>query len=94
VDALAVSSDTRRQPQVFLSTLNQIFKIVALKAFPAGHCAQLSGGEWVCFLREQIGDVADIEALGVLATGPYEPAPAFDSEVLCELTRAWIRKHG
>ena len=94
VDGLQASLDAEHHPQAFLSTLNQIFKIVALRAFPERRCAQLSGREWVDFLREQIGDSADAGALAALATGPYEPAPGFDAIELCELTRTWIRRHG
>ena len=94
VDGLQATVDAGQNPQAFLSILNQIFKIVALKAFPEHHCAQLSGSEWVDFLKEQIGDTAGTDALFALATGPYEPAPGFDAGALCELTRFWIRKHG
>ena len=94
VDGLQTTVDAEHNPQAFLSTLNQIFKIVALKAFPEERCAQLSGHEWVGFLREQIGDAAGTDALVALATGPYEPAPGFDAAELCELTRTWIRRHG
>ncbi|MGD9020424.1 MAG: DUF4381 domain-containing protein [Lysobacterales bacterium] len=94
VDGLQATMDAEQNPQAFLSTLNQIFKIVALQAFPGHLCAQLSGSDWVDFLREQIGDAAGKDALVALATGPYEPAPGFDAVELCELTRAWIRRHG
>jgi hypothetical protein len=94
VDGLQASMDAGRHPQAFLSMLNQIFKIVALRAFPERRCAQLSGPEWVDFVREQLGDASGSETLAVLATGPYEPAPHFDAGVLCELTRTWIRRHG
>lgn len=94
VDGLQATVDAERNPQAFLSTLNQIFKIVALKAFPEEHCVQLSGHEWVDFLHERIGDAAGTDALVALATGPYEPAPGFDASALCELTRTWIRRHG
>ena len=94
VDGLQAAMDAEHHPQAFLATLNQIFKIVALKAFPERRCAQLSGLEWVGFLREQMGDVAGTDGLVALATGPYEPAPGFDAVELCELTRTWIRRHG
>ena len=94
VDGLQATVDARQNPQAYLSTLNQIFKIVALKAFPERRCAQLSGSDWVDFLREQIGEAAGTDALVALATGPYEPAPGFDAGALCELTRTWIRRHG
>ena len=94
VDGLQATVDAEQNPQAFLSTLNQIFKIVALRAFPGSRCALLSGSEWVGFLREQIGDATGAEALDALATGPYEPAPGFDATALCELTRTWIRRHG
>jgi len=94
VDHLNANIDPQREPQAYLSTLNRIFKLVALRAFPDQHCAALNGQEWVDFLVEQTNKTQSAEALAVLATGPYDPAPKFDPDQLSELSRYWIRQHG
>ena len=94
VDHLNANIDPQREPQAYLSTLNRIFKLVALRAFPDQHCAALNGQEWVDFLVEKSNKTQSAEALGVLATGPYDPAPKFDPDQLSELSRYWIRQHG
>ena len=94
VDHLNGSIDPEKQPQAYLSTLNRIFKLVALRAFPEQHCAALAGQEWVGFLTEKMGEPDSGSALDVLASGPYDPAPRFDPAAISELTRSWIRRHG
>lgn len=94
VDHLNVSIDPGVDPQGYLSTINRIFKLVALRAFPERDCAALNGQEWADFLVAQMQGLPSAEALMVLASGPYSPAPQFDAEVMSELTRVWIRKHG
>ena len=94
VDHLNATIDPQREPQAYLSTLNRIFKLVALRAFPEQQCAVMAGPEWVGFLTHNLSQSPSAEALGVLGSGPYDPAPRFDPEVMSELTRAWIRRHG
>ena len=94
IEHLNTAIDAQREPQAYLSTLNRIFKLVALRAFPERHCASLAGQEWVDFLVAQIGDTDTADFLDVLATGPYDPAPQFDADTLSELTRLWIRRYG
>ena len=94
VDHLNGSIDPESEPQAYLSTLNRIFKLVALRAFPEQHCAALAGQDWVRFLVEKMGDMDSGTALDALASGPYDPAPSFDPDVMNELTRSWIRQHG
>lgn len=94
VDHLNANIDPQRDPQAYLSTLNRIFKLVALRAFPDQHCAVLSGQKWVDFLIEKTNKTQSAETLGVLATGPYDPAPKFNPDQLSELSRYWIRQHG
>ena len=94
VDHLNANIDPQRDPQAYLSTLNRIFKLVALRAFPDQHCAVLNGQEWVDFLIEKTNKLQSAESLGVLATGPYDPAPKFDPAQLSELSRYWIKQHG
>ncbi len=94
VEHLNTAIDAEKEPQAYLATLNRIFKLVALRAFPNERCAVLAGQEWVDFLQGQIGDCATSDSLSVLASGPYDPAPHFDADKLSELTRRWIRRHG
>lgn len=94
VDQLNAQVDPRREPQTYLATLNRIFKLVALRAFPERQCAALNGQAWTDFLIEKMHKVPSAESLMVLATGPYDPAPVFDADKLSGLTRAWIRQYG
>ena len=94
VDHLNSAVDAEREPQVWLATLNRIFKLVALRAFPDRHCAVLAGQEWVDFLVSQIDKPEAAGPLAALASGPYDPAPHFDADQLSDLTRLWIRRHG
>jgi hypothetical protein len=94
VDHLNANIDPRRNPQAYLSTLNRIFKLVALRAFPDQPCAALNGQEWVDFLIEKMHGSPAAESLKVLASGPYDPSPKFDHELLSGLTRRWIRQYG
>lgn len=94
VEHLNANIDPRRDPQAYLSTLNRIFKLVAMRAFPNQQCAALNGQSWVNFLIENMAKSASAESLSVLATGPYDPAPKFDPQLMSELTRNWIRQHG
>lgn len=94
VDHLNVNIDPGRDPQAYLSTLNRIFKLVALRAFPDQHCAALNGQEWTDFLTEKMQQTPSVELLRVLASGPYDPEPRFDPAQMSELARYWIRKHG
>jgi hypothetical protein len=94
VDHLNATTDPERQPHAYLSTLNRIFKLVALRAFPDKQCAVMAGPEWVEFLTGQMTKTPSADALAVLASGPYDPAPQFDAEVMSELTRTWIKQHG
>ena len=94
VDHLNANIDPNRNPQAYLSTLNRIFKLVALRAFPDQQCAVLNGQEWAGFLIEKMKNVPSAESLAVLASGPYDPAPGFDPDQMSELTRHWIKQHG
>ena len=93
VDHLNASIDPQKDPHSYLSTINRIFKVVALRAFPAQQCAAMAGSEWSGFLQQQLKGQQH-EALSVLATGPYQPAPDFDPATISELARVWIKQHG
>ena len=94
VDHLNANIDPQRDPQAYLSTLNRIFKLVALRAFPKQQCAALAGQDWADFLVANMPNSQSAGSLKVLASGPYEPAPQFDPDTLSELTRDWIKQHG
>lgn len=94
IEHLNTNIDPLRNPQAYLSTLNRIFKLIALRAFPDQHCAALAGQDWVDFLHSNMKNLPSMESLDVLASGPYEPAPQFNPETMNELTRNWIRQHG
>jgi hypothetical protein len=94
VDHLNATIDPQLQPQAYLATLNRIFKLVALRAYPESHCAALAGPDWVNFLTEKMNKSPSADSLNVLESGPYDPAPRFDPEVMSELTRHWIKQHG
>ncbi len=94
VDHLNANIDPQRDPQGYLSTLNRIFKLVALRAFPEQHCAALAGQDWADFLAANMKSSQSAESLNVLASGPYDPAPQFNADTMSELTRSWIKQHG
>lgn len=94
VDHLNVTIDPQLQPQAYLATLNRIFKLVALRAYPESHCAAMAGPDWVSFLTEKMNKLPSADSLNVLESGPYDPAPRFDPAVMSELTRDWIKQHG
>lgn len=94
VDHLNAHIDPQRDPQAYLSTLNRIFKLIALRAFPEQPCAALCGQDWADFLIEKMAKSPSADALNILATGPYDPAPGFDPALLSDLTRYWIKQHG
>jgi hypothetical protein len=94
VDHLNATVDPHKDPYAYLSTLNRVFKVVALRAFPGQQVAVMAGPQWTEFLQQHASAKQSVEALAVLATGPYQPAPQFDSVAISELARAWIKQHG
>ncbi|NIP16764.1 MAG: DUF4381 family protein [Xanthomonadales bacterium] len=96
VDLIESSIDPTAAPQEYLSTINRIFKLVAMRAFPASGCAQMQGAAWSAFLHEHLplGDGDGDGQLGVLAEGPYQPAPDFDPAAMARLARLWVMQHG
>jgi hypothetical protein len=94
IDHLNANIDPQKEPQAYLSTINRIFKLVALRAFPAQQCASLAGQDWADFLAANMQRPKSSESLDVLASGPYDPAPEFDPQLMSELTRFWIKQHG
>lgn len=94
IDHLNATIDPQKDPQAYLSTINRVFKLVALRAFPEQRCASMAGPQWAEFLQQQMSANQQDNSLSVLATGPYDPAPGFDPNTISELARAWIKQHG
>lgn len=94
IEWIETSVDAENAPGLFLSNLNRVFKLVALRAFPDSRCAHLAGNEWVAFLRERIGVEDGAAPLEALADGPYRELPGFDANGLTELAKRWVMKYG
>lgn len=94
LDAIARDIDPQEQPHEFLSRMNRLFRVVALRAFPGTACARLQGSEWVRFIQASMPEGAPLEALRALASGPYQFRPDFDAAGLQQLARRWVRKYG
>lgn len=93
LETLNLEYDPAQQPREYLAGLNQLFRAVALKAFPETTCARLQGREWVAFIVALMPDQND-DSLQVLASGPYEPLPHFDALALKESARIWVKLYG
>jgi hypothetical protein len=78
------------EPQAWISSLNRLLKIIAMRADPEATAAPLRGEDWVAFL----GRGRNSEPFQPLATGPYEPHPDFDDQAVEDAAREWIRQHG
>lgn len=94
--------DPASSPQEYLSAVNRIFKIVAIRAFPDAACAHMQGHEWTDFLQrnlsqkpgQNLGQDSSLEALEALSRGPYQPFASFEAEKLASAARQWVRIYG
>ena len=82
--------DPHREPQAWLSAVNRLLKITAMRARAQAGPAALAGDAWTGFLAGE-GDPGPFAAL---AAGPYQPEPDFDADALEQAARDWIRRHG
>ena len=94
LEALVNAHDPEQRPQEYLSAINQLFRAVALKAFPGTACGRLQGEEWVAFISALMPESGAGECLHALASGPYEAAPRFEASSLNESARAWVKLYG
>lgn len=94
VDHVVKDVDYLKAPQEYLSSLNRVFKIVAMRAFPERNCAFMQGCEWTEFLQFNLAGADSTDELAALAEGPYQPVPAFHAQTLASMARQWIRQHG
>lgn len=94
LEALTRENPPVERPREYLAALNRLFRAVALKAFPSTACARLQGGDWVVFIGSLMPEQADLDCLGALASGPYEPLPEFDAAALADSARTWVRLYG
>lgn len=83
--------DPVREPQSYLSSVNRLLKVAAMRAFPAEAPGALQGREWVDFLTAKHDHGGALEAL---ATGQYQPEPEFDPRSLEAAVGQWLRRHG
>lgn len=86
--------DPSQQPHDYLAALNRVFRAVAVRAFPESACGRLQGDAWVAWIRSMLPEQAESECLDVLARGPYQALPDFDSRALGQIARDWVRRYG
>lgn len=79
--------DPQTQPHAWLSALNRLLKVTAMRVHPGDRAGSLTGDAWVGYLGED-------EAFAPLASGPYRPAPEFDADRLEAAAQRWLRRHG
>lgn len=94
IEWIETAVDPNAAPGQFLSDLNRIFKIVALRAFPESSCAELRGPDWVRFISEKLPDANDRQGLEALAEGPWQKSPEFEAAKLMDLAKRWVLLHG
>ncbi|MBT8063277.1 MAG: DUF4381 domain-containing protein [Xanthomonadales bacterium] len=94
IEWIETSVDPQQAPGEFLSDLNRVFKLVALRAFPDSGCAELTGNAWVRFIDGNLPENGHAKGLDVLAEGPWQRSPEFEAEQLAELARRWVMLHG
>lgn len=94
LDDIARAIDPVQRPHEYLSRLNRLFRVVALRAFPDTPCVRLQGIEWVRFIQSLLPRDMRAECLWALASGPYQPKPEFDAYELHALARIWVGKYG
>lgn len=94
LDTLNSELNPEQDAHEYLARLNRLFRVVAMKAFPATGCANLQGESWVSFLVSLLPEKAESSSLSALARGPYEPLPEFDYRALNEHAKTWVRLYG
>lgn len=94
LEAVRQQSDPLRSPQDFIAGINRVLKLVAIRAFPGQGCRRMQGRAWVEFLQSRLDGFPGKDALGVLASGPYQPWPELDAAAVLLAAREWVRRHG
>lgn len=94
--ALRQTHDPENAPQRYLSSVNRLLKVAAMRAFPAETPGALQGKDWVDFLVSKSSQATPEGngALEPLATGPYQPQPLFDANSLESAAIHWLRRYG
>ena len=75
--------------------VNALLKRTALHTYGEA-CAHLYGEAWLRFLDSTLPGDEQAFSSGpgrVLASGPYQPQPHYDSDALLALARRWISQH-
>ena len=94
IETLERVIDPAQSPGPFLSELNRVFKLVAMRAFPDDHCAELQGPDWVRFISERLDEPKPVEDLQILAEGPWQKSPEYEPAGITAVARQWVMRHG
>jgi hypothetical protein len=86
--------DPAKASSEYLSQINRLFRVVAIRAFPDTASVRLQGSAWVDFLRSLLPDSPAAASLAALESGPYQAAPEFDAEGLHAMAREWVKRYG
>ena len=80
--------------QVYLTSLQELLKRVALTAFPRDKVASLTGEAWVQFL-DRSTDSRDFSVgeMELLVDGAYKPSLVVNIESIQYLATQWIKRH-
>lgn len=88
---IRASYDPVDAPQRYLSSVNRLLKVAAMRAFPDETPGALQGEDWVAFLAAK---QAQPNAFEALVCGPYQPQPEFDAGALEAAASEWLSRHG
>jgi len=94
LDRIQNQFDPAAPANEYLSELNRLFRVVAIRAFPGTASSRLQGAAWVEFMRSLLPDGSNTESLAALETGPYQPEPEFDAAGLYAVAKEWIKRYG
>jgi hypothetical protein len=86
--------DPAESASEYLSQLNRLFRVIAIRAFPDTASARLQGSAWVDFLRSLLPDGPAAQSLAALESGPYQPEPEFDAVALHAMAKEWVKRYG
>lgn len=91
LQGLRSTHDPSLAPQRYLSSVNRLLKVAAIRAFPTETPGALQGEDWVAFLASKHDDGGALEAL---ASGPYQSQPDFDAASLEAAAGQWLQRYG
>jgi hypothetical protein len=94
LDDIQSQYDPETSSSEYLSRLNRLFRVVAVRAFPGTASARLQGAAWVDFMRSLLPDGVNTDSLAALESGPYQASPEFDATGLYAMAKEWIKLYG